>query len=261
MLIEFAKDIAYAAGRVLRDTLVEGLSVEHKGEIDLVTDADRAAEALIVEAIQHQFPDHKILAEEEGAVGPASSTSQWVVDPLDGTTNFAHRFPYFSVSTAFLQDDELLLGVVYDPMADEMYTAVRGEGAWLNDHPIAVSYTDTLQRSLLATGFPYNVASTDRDNVEEYRHLVRRTQGVLRLGSAALDLCQVAAGRLDGFWEFELKPWDTAAGALIVQEAGGTVTTLDGKTFSIESGEVLASNGRLHDPLIQALEASRHGEC
>lgn len=261
MFIEFAKDIAYAAGRVLRDTLADGFTVEHKGDIDLVTDADTAAEALIVKAIQHQFPDHRVLAEEEGAVGPADSSYCWIIDPLDGTTNFAHRFPYFSVSAALFHNQEPVLGVVYDPTADEMFSAANGQGSWLNDHPIAVSYTDTLHQSLLATGFPYNVASTARDNVDEYRCLVRQTQGVLRLGSAALDLCQVAVGRLDGFWEFELKPWDTAAGALIVQEAGGTVTSLDGRPFSAFSGDVLASNGRLHQPLIRALEASRHGGC
>ncbi|NLY11095.1 MAG: inositol monophosphatase [Firmicutes bacterium] len=251
MLLEVAKDIAYGAGRILREKINDRFSIEHKGDIDLVTDADQASEELIVKAIENYFPNHAILAEEEGKLGKSESDFLWVIDPLDGTTNFAHRFPYFAVSIAILEKGERVIGVVYNPMSDEMYAAERGCGAWLNDERISVSKIDNLKQSLLATGFSYNIATQANDNVDNYRAFVKATQGVLRLGSASLDLCQVACGRLDGFWEFSLKSWDIAAASLILEEAGGKVTDLKGGVFDPFKGEIIGSNRLLHDQMIK----------
>lgn len=252
MLLENAKDLAYAAGRILRDKLHTDFSVEHKGEIDLITDADKASEKLLVTAITKAFPKHAILAEEGGKIGNQDTDHLWLLDPLDGTTNYAHRFPYFSVSIALLEIGKPIIGVVYNPITDEMFAAESGYGAWLNDHSIKTSKTNSLKESLLCTGFPYDMRQPN-NNTENYTKMVKQTQGVLRLGSAALDLCQVAAGRLDGFWEMELKPWDMAAGALIVQEAGGTISGINGQRFDLYSGEIVASNGILHDMLLKQL--------
>lgn len=254
MLLENAKDLAYAAGKILRDKLDEDFNVEYKGEIDLVTDADKAAEHLLVSAITKAFPQHAILAEEGGKLGNADSDYLWVIDPLDGTTNFAHGVPYFSVSIALLEQSKPIIGVVYNPISDEMFAAEQGYGAWLNDRQIRVSKTDSLQKSLLCTGFPYDMHQPN-NNIDNFSRLVTKTQGVLRLGSAALDLCYVACGRIDGFWEMDLKPWDMAAGALIVHEAGGLVTGISQPEFEIAKGEILVSNGLIHQAMLEQLTA------
>ncbi|HHX01212.1 MAG TPA: inositol monophosphatase [Firmicutes bacterium] len=252
--LEHAKDLAYAAGKILREQLRDDFTIEYKGEIDLITDADRASEALLIRAITNTHPQHAILTEEGGKLGNPDSDYLWVIDPLDGTTNFAHRLPYFSVSIALLEKTEPILAVVYNPIADEMFAAEAGSGAWLNDHPIRVSRTTDLKSSLLCTGFPYDMR-LEQNNTANYANLVMQTQGVLRLGSAALDLCYVACGRLDGFWEFHLKPWDMAAGALIVAEAGGMVTGIAKPQFDLNTGEIAASNGLIHQALLEQLQA------
>ncbi len=252
MLLENTKDLAYAAGRILRDKFYTDLTIEYKGEIDLVTDADKAAEKLLVTAITKAFPEHAILAEEGGKIGKQDAEFLWVIDPLDGTTNYAHGFPYFSVSIALLKNDNPVIGVVYNPISDEMFAAKLGCGAWLNDQTIKVSKIAQLKRSLLCTGFPYDMHQPN-NNIERYAKLVKQTQGVLRVGSAALDLCQVACGRLDGFWECLLNPWDIAAGALIVQEAGGTVSGITDSVFNLYKGEIIASNGLVHTEMLRQL--------
>ena len=253
VLLENAKDLAYAAGKILRDKLYSDFSIEFIGEIDLVTDADMASERLLTKAITTAYPRHALLTEEGGKLGNPDSEYLWVIDPLDGTTNFAHRLPYFSVSIALLKNGRPIIGVVYNPIADEMFAAELGRGAWLNDSQIKVSQTADLKSSLLCTGFPYNMHQPN-NNIENYAKLVVQTQGVLRLGSAALDLCYVACGRLDGFWEMHLNPWDIAAGALIVQEAGGTVSGISRIEFDLTTGEILASNGLIHQALAEQLK-------
>ncbi len=253
MLLENTKDLAYAAGRILRKKFYNDLTIEYKGEIDLVTNADKAAEKLLVTAITKTFPEHAILAEEGGKFGKQDADFLWVIDPLDGTTNYAHGFPYFSVSIALLENTTPIIGVVYNPISDEMFAAELGRGAWLNDQSIRVSEVARLKQSLLCTGFPYDMHQPN-NNIERYAKLVKQTQGVLRVGSAALDLCQVACGRLDGFWECLLNPWDIAAGALIVQEAGGTVTGITNYVFDLYKGEILASNGLVHAEMLKQLK-------
>lgn len=255
MLIENVKDLAYAAGKILRDKFYQGFSVEYKGEIDLVTDADKASEDFLVQTITRAYPTHAILAEESGKIGNQAPDADalWIIDPLDGTTNYAHHFPYFSVSIALLQHGTPIVGIVYNPISDEMFSAELGHGAWLNDSPIRVSQTPTLKQSLLCTGFPYNMKQ-ENNNIAQYGKLVKQTQGVLRVGAAALDLCHVACGRIDGFWEMSLKPWDMAAGALIVTEAGGTVTGIKQSKLDLMDGEIVASNGILHQALLKELK-------
>jgi myo-inositol-1(or 4)-monophosphatase len=254
VLLENAKDLAYAAGKILREQLYSDFTIEYKGEIDLVTDADKAAEALLTKAITTAYPQHALLTEEGGKLGNPDSQYLWVIDPLDGTTNFAHRLPYFSVSIALLENGRPIIGVVYNPIADEMFAAEQGYGAWLNDEPIKVSQTPTLKQSLLCTGFPYDM-SVPNNNLDKYANLVKETQGVLRLGSAALDLCYVACGRLDGFWEMHLKPWDMAAGALIAQEAGATVTGISKEELDLTAGEIAATNGLIHQALMEQIKS------
>ncbi len=251
-MIEQATQIALDAGKILIAKLKTGITIQHKGSIDLVTDADRASEEYIVEQLRAAFPNHGILG-EEGARVEGSSDFLWVIDPIDGTTNFAHGFPYFSVSLGLLKGDEVVLGVVYNPMTEECFVAQRGSGAFLNGERIAVSTQATLQESLLTTGFPYDIATTTEDNMESFAHATKVTQGVRCLGSAALDLCHVAAGRLEGFWERSLQPWDIAAGSLIVAEAGGQVTGCKGQTFRAMGHEICATNGLIHDELMRLL--------
>ncbi len=254
MLLENAKDLGYVAGKILREKLYSDFTIEYKGSIDLVTDADKTAEKLIVQAITTAYPQHAILAEEGGKIGNQDAEYTWVIDPLDGTTNFAHRLPYFSVSIALLEGNTPIIGVIYNPISDEMFAAELGRGAWLNDNIIKVSETTTLQKSLLCTGFPYDMTLAN-NNLANYSKLVPKTQGVLRLGSAALDLCYVACGRLDGFWELHLNPWDIAAGVLILQEAGGKVTGITKPEFSVYDKEILGTNGLIHETLRKELIA------
>jgi myo-inositol-1(or 4)-monophosphatase len=241
---------AIRAGALLRARVGERQEIDTKStDVDLVTRSDRDAERLIVDAIQAAFPDHGIIAEESGA-HPTRDGHRWYVDPLDGTTNFAHGYPHFAVSIALARDDEVILGVVHDPLRGETFSARRGAGARLNGAPVVVSPTTELGRALLATGFPYDRGRRAAEYVAFVAEALRRAQDVRRGGSAALDLCWVACGRVDGFWEWKLKPWDVAAGRLIVEEAGGRVTEFAGGPHRLSADETAASNGRVHDALL-----------
>src|SRR5271165_6419860 len=240
--------IAREAGGLLMSYFQQHVKIEYKGEADLVTVADRASEKLIRGRIAELWPAHDILGEEEGLVDTGADY-RWYVDPLDGTTNFAHGFPVFCVSLGLVHKGQPVAGVVYDPTREEMFAAEQGSGAYLNQQRIHVSKVEKLAESLLATGFPSQKLHKN-PNIYFYHQITLRTHGVRRAGSAALDLCCVAAGRYDGFWEFNLNPWDTAAGVLIVEEAGGKVTNFAGGPFELNSRETLASNGLLHPALM-----------
>jgi myo-inositol-1(or 4)-monophosphatase len=254
--------IAREAGALLLQYFHQGLKIEYKGDADLVTAADRAAEKLIRERITKRFPSHDVLGEEQG-LNDQGSDYRWYVDPLDGTTNFAHGYPVFGVSMALEhqaleerssgQRGRRIAGVVYDPTRDELFTAEQGRGAHLNGKPIHVSKAAQLKECLVATGFPSHKRHKN-PNIHFYHQITLRTHGVRRAGSAALDLCNVASARFDGFWEFNLNAWDTAAGVLIVEEAGGKVSRFDGSPFEIDSRETLASNGLVHDALLHEFQ-------
>lgn len=249
---QFAEELARKAGAILREHQGKIQHIEYKGEIDLVTEVDRMAETLIREEIARAYPDHDVLGEEEG-LSSSASAYRWIVDPVDGTTNYAHGFPYYCVSIALAVAGEIVAGAVYHPIWDELYSAGRGQGATLNGKPIRVSQAAALNRALLTTGFPYDVIQSGI-NYGQFKAMLQHAQGVRRAGSAALDLCQVACGRYEAFWEPGLSAWDVAAGALIVQEAGGMVTDYRGNAFDPYACEILASNGRLH-AAIQAVFA------
>jgi myo-inositol-1(or 4)-monophosphatase len=250
--------IAREAGALLLGYFAGHVTIEYKGDVDLVTEADRAAEKMIVERLRSRWPEHGIVG-EEGARSAPGADYRWYVDPLDGTTNFAHGYPVFCVSIGLVRnatvekDEQLEVGVLYDPTRDEMFSAQRGQGATLNGKPIHVSKTKTLAESILGTGFPSHKRHKN-PNIHFYHQITLRSHGLRRAGSAALDLANVACGRYDGFWEFNLNPWDTAAGALLVQEAGGLVTRFDGAPFRLDSREVLATNGLIHQELITNFE-------
>jgi myo-inositol-1(or 4)-monophosphatase len=248
--------IAREAGALLMHHFQQGLKIEYKGEADLVTAADRGSEALIRERVAKQFPSHDVLGEEQG-LKDRGSEYRWYVDPLDGTTNFAHGYPVFCVSLAIehrtAETGTRVAGVVYDPTRDELFSAARGKGAHLNGKTIQVSKTSQLKECLVATGFPSHKRHKN-PNIHFYHQITLRTHGVRRAGSAALDLCCVACGRFDGFWEFNLNPWDTAAGALILEEAGGKVSRFDGSPFDLDSRETLGANGLVHDALVREFQ-------
>jgi len=241
--------ISREAGRLIMTYFERRIGYEYKGDVDLVTEADRASEKLIVERIRQHFPSHDIVG-EEGTRKDTGSDYRWYVDPLDGTTNFAHGYPVFCVSLGVEGTDGIVAGVLYDPTRDELFAAEKGSGASLNGRPIQVSNTKKLSESLLATGFPSHKRHKN-PNIHFYHQLTLRSHGLRRAGSAALDLANVASGRYDGFWEFNLNPWDTAAGVLLVTEAGGTVSRFDGSPWRIDSSETLASNGILHKELME----------
>lgn len=253
-LFAVAIEAARAAGTLLQDFSKAGLRIEHKNRINLVTDADRAAERCIIDLISKQFPTHRILAEEQGLTAQGPSRYQWIIDPLDGTTNFVHGFPFYGVSIGVERDGVGLIGVVFDPTRNELFTAQSGAGAHLNGTSIAVSNVDHLDRALLVTGFAYDIRETNNNNLDHFGRFALKAQGLRRTGSAALDLCYVAAGRLDGFWEVRLNPWDMAAGVVILREAGGTVTNFAGITHSIYGKELVASNGRIHQAMLEVLQ-------
>ena len=256
-----AESIAREAGVLLREFYQRGVRAEYKGDVDLVTEADRASEKLIVSRLREAFPDHGIYG-EEGTREGLDSEFRWYVDPLDGTTNFAHGFPVFCVvlgceqrkpGLAANEDGEMVAGVIYDPLRDEMFAAARGHGATLNGAPIHVSRTAALQESLIATGFPSQKRHTS-PNIHFYQQFTLRSRGVRRAGSAAIDLAYVACGRMEAFWEFQLNPWDTSAGYLLVEEAGGKITHFDGSKFTLDSVEVLATNGLIHDEMVKLFD-------
>ena len=251
-MLDFAVSVARDAGRLLRDRLGSRIDITHKGAINIVTDVDLASERLIRDRIATHYPRHEVLAEEGGLV-ETRSEYRWIVDPLDGTTNYAHGLPVFCVSIALEHLGQTILGVVYDPMRDEMFTAERGGGAALNGRPIRVSTTADLLQSLLSTGFPYDIKTSNLTNLDHWANFAMNAQALRRIGAAALDLSYVAAGRFDGFWELSLSPWDMAAGALIVSEAGGRVTDFQGSAFSNYKPEVIASNGLIHQRMVEVL--------
>ncbi len=252
--LELARRLARAAGRVQRERYETGFQVRTKSTvIDLVTEVDHACEELIVGGIQRERPDDAIVAEEGRGDARDDATWRWVIDPLDGTVNYAHGYPRFCVSIGVERKGVRTVGVVYDPLLDEEYWAVRGEGACLGDRRLRVSQRDELSDALVATGFAYDVRRSEQDNVDHFTSVVKHARAVRRDGSAALDLCYVAAGRFDGFWELRLHAWDVAAGLLIVEEAGGRASDLRGGPAPASGEEVLATNGRIHQQLLEIL--------
>jgi myo-inositol-1(or 4)-monophosphatase len=252
-LLETAVAAGKEAGALLLSYVQTGFRIEHKSTINLVTDADHAAEQCIIDHISRRFPLHRVLAEERGHVEQSPSPYLWIIDPLDGTTNFAHGYPAYCVSIGLEFRGRCILGAVVDPSRDEIFTAVEGRGARLNGQPIHVSQTIRLDRSLLVTGFAYDIRDSPRNNLDHFVKFALRAQGIRRTGSAALDLCYVAAGRFDGFWEVKLNPWDMAAGSVILREAGGHLTNFTGGTFSIYGKELVASNGQIHQVMLDTL--------
>ena len=262
-----ASKIALEAGVLLRDFYYKGVATEYKSDVDLVTEADRASEKLIVERLHAMFPEHGIYG-EEGTRSHLESEYRWYIDPLDGTTNFAHGFPVFCVSMglerrknvrAAAEEGEIVAAVIYDPLREELFTAEKGKGAYLNGARIHVSRVPVLAEALVATGFPSRKRH-DNPNIHFYQQFTLRSHGVRRAGSAALDLAYTACGRVDAYWEFNLNPWDTGAGALLVTEAGGTMTRFDGSPFRLDSEEILATNGLLLDEMLGFFRAMFAGE-
>lgn len=251
-MYEVAESAAQEAGRLLLENLHRQVKVSKKGRIDLVTEMDLAAENLIVEHIRKRFPNHSILAEEKEKSSGSNQAVKWIIDPLDGTTNYAHGYRLFCVSIGVEVDGRIAVGVVYDPVNDERFSSIRGSGAFLNDRRLEVSARSDLVDCLVATGFSYEEDAIRR-NLEFFSRFMLRTRGIRRDGCAALDLCYVAAGRFDGFWELSLNPWDAAAGALIVEEAGGAITRFNGEPYSIYHPEILATNRRIHGDMSAVL--------
>jgi len=249
-------EAAQRAGQRLLELFEKGVSIEFKGTVDLVTEADRAAEQLIIGLIQQRFPDHDILAEEEGT-RYRGSDHRWIIDPVDGTTNFAHGFPWFAISIGVEVKGAMVLGVVHNPCTGEFYLAEHGCGASLNGRPLKVSATDQLPQALLATGFPYDRKESPVNNYDHFINFQQSAQACRRPGAASLDLACVAAGRFDGYWEMKLKPWDVAAGVLLVEEAGGRVTDFDGMPMRLDGCECLASNGLIHGAMQTVLRCGK----
>jgi myo-inositol-1(or 4)-monophosphatase len=251
-ILDTAKDAARRAFRIQRDRFGAPGRIEWKGGTELVTEVDVACEEAIVALIRERYPDHDLLGEESGASG-TGSPHRWIIDPLDGTTNFAHGFPVFAVSIAYAYEGVVQAAACGLPMWDQLFWGARGQGAFLGDHPIHVSDQDAFHRALLATGFPTDQQGGAPDNFATFTRVSQQVQAVRRPGAAVVDLCYVACGGFDGFWEHRLKPWDTAAGALLVEEAGGRVTNLAGGAWDPDQPIIVASNGRLHEPLLAAL--------
>jgi len=250
---EFAVAIAREAGVFLRNRINATHKIDYKGEINIVTEADKISEEMITSKINTLFPDHDILAEEFTYTNRGSDF-RWIIDPMDGNTNYAHGYPVFCVSLALQNLDAMIVGIIYDPMLDEMFVAEKGQGAFLNDREIHVSNTNRITEGLLATGFPYDIREDSHNNLNYFNEMIMHAQAIRRAGSAALDLAYVAAGRFDGFWELKLNPWDTAAGWLLVEEAGGVVTDMRGKDYYLDSSSILASNGKIHKEMKDVLK-------
>jgi myo-inositol-1(or 4)-monophosphatase len=250
--LDIAIRAARESGAIQRDWLGKDKKVELKGEINLVTEVDRICERRIVEIIKEAFPEHNILTEET-PMPEGASPYRWIIDPLDGTTNYAHGYPCFCTSVALELEGEIVSGAIYDPLLDELFTAQQGEGAFLNGERISVSTTERLTEALICTGFPYDVRESPVNNLDHFNHFIMEAQAIRRDGSAALDLCYVAMGRFDGFWELKLNAWDVAAGKLLVEEAGGIVTDFRVGPLDICGQETLASNGRIHEEMVGVL--------
>ena len=248
-----ALEAAAVAGQILLDYARHGFQIEYKHAIDLVTDADRKSEQAIIDTIRRTYRHHDILAEERGMESAGTSPYKWIIDPLDGTTNFAHGFPMYCVSIGLEYRGQIVLGVIFDPTRQELFVAVSGQGARRNGEPISVSRSSTLDAALLVTGFAYDLRESTHNNLDYFSRFCLVARGVRRTGSAAIDLCYVAAGRFDGFWEMKLHPWDMAAGSLIVTEAGGRMSDFKGGAFSIYGYEMVASNGLINDEMLDVL--------
>jgi myo-inositol-1(or 4)-monophosphatase len=257
LFLTTAIEAVVRAGELQLAAVGRDIHIDKKGAIDLVTEVDVAIERMLRALIAERFPDHQVLGEEMGGSPTAPPGPCWVFDPIDGTTNFAHGLPIFCASVALELDGAAQVAAIYDPTREELFTAERGGGAFLNGRPIRVSRADTLVDAMLVTGFPYDVHQRVSEIVGLFGEFVGRARAVRRLGSAALDLCYVGAGRLDGFWESDLNPWDIAGGALVVAEAGGRVTKMDGAPFSSRANQVLASNGRIHQAMLDVIAGFR----
>lgn len=254
--MQAAQGAALEAGQMLRQGMNKGREISFKGTVDLVTNFDNKAQEMIFDRLSRSFPDHGFLA-EEGLSRKEIGEFRWIIDPLDGTTNYAHRVPIFCVSIGLEFQGRIILGVVYDPMQEEMFQALDGEGAYLDGNRIRVSTENDLGKSLLATGFPYDIRVSPVNNAVHFNNFLTRVQAIRRCGSAALDLCYVACGRFDGFWELKLHPWDMAAGGLVVKEAGGRLSDFDGGEFSLYKSEALATNGLIHESMLQVLQMGK----
>lgn len=249
--------LAQAAGQILRNHFGKNHNIQYKGVIDPVTEADRLSETYILNIIRSSFPEHRIISEEAGS-NRMHSRYCWYIDPLDGTVNYSHGIPIYSVSIAFAVDEKVELAAICDPAKQELFSAARGRGAFLNGSPVALAPTQELIHSLLVTGFPYDMATTTEDNLGNYGNLAKKSQGVRRLGSAALDCCYVSCGRFDGYWELDVQPWDVAAGTLLVEEAGGMVSNANGDAFQLKPhASILCASPRMHSLLRQEIHSSR----
>nr|MBF0222786.1 inositol monophosphatase [Desulfobulbaceae bacterium] len=253
-ILKIAGRAALVSGKIIKELYGKPHQIRHKGAIDLVTEADVASEKAILEIITKAFPDHTILAEEsKAAYSDIPHGPTWIIDPLDGTTNFAHSFPFFGVSIGYTLGKELQAGLIFCPIQNELFCSIKGKGAWLNGTQVYVTPEKKLQNSLVGTGFPYDVLGTLEQVTQAMRNVLPQVQDLRRAGAAAIDLAYVACGRLDGFWEMNLKPWDSAAGALLVSEAGGRLSTFSGKPFSPFFPEIIASNSHIHSQLVELL--------
>jgi myo-inositol-1(or 4)-monophosphatase len=251
--LDVAVEAALAAGKIQRERSQKIGKISHKGKFDLVTEVDYLCEQEIIRIIKKRFPDHEFLAEESGASKGPSSSSKWIIDPLDGTINYAHGFPCYCTSIGLEHEGELIVGVVYNPNMDELFVAEKGKGATMNGDAISVSTISELQDSLLVTGFTPEVVHSADDNMGRFSDFMKASQAVRRPGSAAIDICYTAMGRFEGFWELKLHAWDVAAGIVIMQEAGGRVTRLDGNPLSVYDREILATNGLVHEAMVEIL--------
>lgn len=253
-MLEFTKELARSAGEIIRRGYGKKIAIEYKGGLNnLVTEVDRATEEFIINSIRGKFKDHSILSEESGSL-PSNPEYLWVIDPLDGTTNFAHGLPVFSVSIGLIKNNEIILGVIYDVMRDQLFWAEKGKGAFLNGHRIEVRKNSDIRMSLLVTGFPYQFGEAAEKIIGLFSSFLLKARAVRRLGSSAIDLCYLACGIFDGFWEYDLKPWDLCAGILIVEEAGGMVSDFSGGKADIYGHEILASNGFIHPEMIKIIK-------
>uniref|UniRef100_A0A7C4TH85 Inositol-1-monophosphatase n=1 Tax=candidate division WOR-3 bacterium TaxID=2052148 RepID=A0A7C4TH85_UNCW3 len=250
--LNFVEKLMVRVGNYIYQLSSRRKKIYYKGAVDLVTQFDRLSQRMIIEVLKEKFPDYGILS-EENYVQKSNNSARWILDPLDGTTNFAHNLPIWSISLALEMEDKILLGLVYDPTRKELFTAIKGRGAYLNGKRIRVSQTKSLGKSLLVTGFPYDIRKTKENNLNYFAKFCIYAQAVRRLGSAALDLCYTACGRFDGYWELKLSPWDQAAGYLILKEAGGKITDFKGKPFNIYDKEILGTNGFIHSQMLKIL--------